>query len=127
MVNSWVLSPCLKVSSDLDAFRCAGRLFQILGPADAKEPFIAVDAWQNTGTTSLDIDDQSIHLFWFDVLMRSIRYPGAVPALHLNTNTATLYAVLSLIFSQGRICRWSEMWLYFLSSLTTLQAMFWIC
>ena len=65
-------SPCLKVSSDLDVFRCTGRLFQILGPADVKEPFIAVDVLQNTGTTSLDVDDLSIHLFGFDVLMRSI-------------------------------------------------------
>ena len=79
MVHRWVFSPFLKVLSDLDVFRCAGRLFQILGPADAKEPFIAMEVLENTGTTSLDIDDLSIHLFGFDVLMRSIRYPGAVP------------------------------------------------
>ena len=69
------------MSSDLDVFRCAGRLFQILGPADVKEPFIAVDVLQNTGIKSLDIDDLSIHLFGFDILMRSIRYPDAVTLL----------------------------------------------
>ena len=87
-----------------------GRLFQVMGPPDVKEPFIAVDVLQNTGTMSLDIDDLSILLFGFDVLMRSIRYPGAVPALHLNTNITTLYASLSLIFSQCKLFSWSEMW-----------------
>ena len=111
----------------MDVFRCAGRLFQILVPADAKEPFIAIDVLQNTGTMLLDVDDLSICLFGFDVLMRSIRYPGAVPTSHLNTNIANLYTILSLIFSQFRLFRWSRMSSYFLCSLTTLQAMFWIC
>ena len=69
------------------------------GTCRCKEPFIAVDVLQNTGATSLDIDDLSIHLFGFEVLMRSIRYPGAVPTLHLNTNIATLYAIPSLILA----------------------------
>ena len=73
MVNRWVLSPCLNVSSDLGVLRCAGRLFQILGPADAKEPFIAVDVLQNTGTMSFDYEDLSIHLSQFEVFMRLIK------------------------------------------------------